>query len=85
MYLGGPFYPLIETVISEDYLTKIKDLRKRLKNLDIEDLEWYKSILKPKNFLDYLCFFSNSDRVMRFNETSEILEKKVLSDKNKSD
>ncbi len=85
MYGGYPCDSMGDRIASEPYFKSAEDFRKRIKDVDSKVLERYKSFLKPKKFLEHLCFSFYFDRAMKFHITSNVLEKRALSDKNKSD
>ena len=58
MYLGYPFDPMGDRIASEPYFKSAEDFRKRIEGVNSKVLERYKSFLKPKKFLEHLCFFS---------------------------
>ena len=83
--MGYPIDPMSDRIASELYFQSAEDFRKRIEDVNSKVLERYKSFLKPKKFLEGLCWLFNFERSMKFDQTSRVLEKRALLGKNKLD
>ncbi|MCK5150148.1 hypothetical protein KAJ87_04455 [Candidatus Pacearchaeota archaeon] len=64
---------------TKKFIDKIKDYQNEFSGKDIETLKRYKSILKPKNILEYFhaIFLGSDDRPSKLCALEKVLEEKI--------